>query len=323
MRKSLMVAAILLLVGCADQEAESKPDPDAPVTVELEGQEYTVYTYFDALMEYAEQAEEHPNQLDKYYKESVTDPFRKRAFEEEAGSAAILRDPSFKPPEDLEKLREGIHTLKEREDDIHKWIEQSLEKSVDKLPSNGTDIHIFPVDMGIAGFERFYQVIGGATGRAYNEDAFVLRLAPSIEKEALLNIVAHEYHHTVAFEKGYIEESNSLLHEVLIEGKAEMFARTVYPDVKSNISPPFSSKQLEEEIWTYLSENRSETLPRYKEPLMDGDRERSWPSESDYRIGRQIMKDFVENNPEVPIEDWTVMPAEEVLEKSRYEERFE
>ena len=197
----IVCLSTLLLVGCTVEEVKNDSDSDEPFIIEYEGQEYKVYTYFEEFLNYADRAEEQPGQFKKHYKETVTEPFRKRSFAEAEGHATIAADGSFKPPQDLEQIRKDVHILQERKDNIHEWVKQSLLKSTDTLPSEGTDVHIFPVDTGIPDSSKLYRSIGGATGKTYSQDSMVLRLTASFEKRALLNLVAHEYHHTVAYEK--------------------------------------------------------------------------------------------------------------------------
>lgn len=102
-----------------------------------------------------------------------------------------------------------------------------------------------------------------------------------------------------------------------------MFAKAVFPDSESYISDPFSSQDIEEKIWTYLNQNQFETAMHFKETLTYGNREKNIPPDSEYRIGRQIMENFVEHNPGITVEQWTTMPDKEIMEKSRYEEKFQ
>jgi uncharacterized protein YjaZ len=46
------------------------------------------------------------------------------------------------------------------------------------------------------------------------------------------------------------------------------------------------------------------------------------PQWANYKIGFQIMQDFLKNNPEMSIEGWTQLDGDEVLAKSKYENRL-
>lgn len=67
---------------------------------------------------------------------------------------------------------------------------------------------------------------GGVNGFASGTDMFTLYLAKDFSKDTLANAVAHEYHHTVAFESN---THDSIFNSIMLEGEADMFAAQVYP----------------------------------------------------------------------------------------------
>ena len=63
------------------------------------------------------------------------------------------------------------------------------------------------------------------------EQFIVLQIAPQKYNEEMIPYtIAHEYHHTVYFEK-VKNQKRDLIDYVLIEGKADSFANLVIPDM--------------------------------------------------------------------------------------------
>lgn len=46
------------------------------------------------------------------------------------------------------------------------------------------------------------------------------------------------------------------------------------------------------------------------------------PFASAYTIGYRIVQEFLKNNPDITLLEWTDLEAEEILAKSKYQERF-
>ncbi|QDP41189.1 DUF2268 domain-containing protein [Radiobacillus deserti] len=316
----------LLLLGCTNENSngktEVKTSPDVPVTFEYKQQEYEIRNFYDELLEYAEKADSQSDQLNEIYREHVLEPFRIHAFGEMGGYSAISSW-HFAPPEDIKELEEDIKALKKRKNKINTLIIEALKESADKLPPDeGKTIYLFPANYSVPGLSYSLPLMGGVTGRVWNEDFVFFRLDPSFEKESLQYMIAHEYHHTVNFEKSKENHSETLLEAVMIEGKAELFAETVYPDVEVSWSKPFISQQSEQKVWNYLKENQNLTNVEIKSEFTNGNPRKNLPQWSLYRIGKRIMEIFVDNNPDISIQDWTKLPAREILSKSKYEEKF-
>ncbi|MBR7554513.1 DUF2268 domain-containing putative Zn-dependent protease [Allobacillus sp. GCM10007491] len=69
-------------------------------------------------------------------------------------------------------------------------------------------------------------------------------------------------------------------------------------------------------IWEWTKERRDTFNETDLAELRNGNRD--IPSWSDYRIGFHIMQEFLKNNPNVSIEEWTFMDSDEIIKKSRF-----
>ena len=322
MKRIVIILCLVFLLGCMDSGKELKSNNQAQQTFEYKGQTYEIHTYFEEFLTYAEKAKANPEEAEQLYHKYVIDPLQAAALEKDDNQKLLNENGGVIPPVDPDRLKEDVQKLINRREDILKWAKESLKKSVDALPSVGKEVYILPVDMAAKGASSMYAPVGGTSGFSLTEDAMVVRVTPSFEKMSLKNLVAHEYHHLVYNEKHPPSFSGPLLPYVLAEGKAEQFAETVFPKYTSYISRPFSSKEKEKEVWNYLKENSYETDQKFKDILIYDGSSEGFSSSSGYRISKQIMKSFVNNNPDTTIKEWTFMPANMILERSDYREKF-
>ncbi|WP_245208213.1 DUF2268 domain-containing putative Zn-dependent protease [Sediminibacillus dalangtanensis] len=147
-----------------------------------------------------------------------------------------------------------------------------------------------------------------------------MELAPNFPEQVLQYTVAHEYHHTIHWESRK-DHSRNLLQDVMVEGRAEMFAKQVYPGIEvpwNSALPPGTEKQ----IWQVLKENKDSTNTGMLDDFFNGNPSKGLPRWSNYKIGYKIIEKYVEENPDVPIEEWTQLPAVEILELSHYQDKF-
>lgn len=292
-----------------------------PYTFTYNEQEFEIIPLYSELLEYITLAREAKiDDWDAIYQETVEDAFQRSAWG--YVKAALPVNPKndvFTPSYRLDQLEESVHTLIDKMEYINKLIEEALKKSADLLPNSKTKVYVIPSNP-----ENYVvmEMIQGVTGLAYDTQVFIIQIEPKVFKESALQfIVAHEYHHTAYFARLYKNYSSyNFLESILIEGKADTFATMVYPD----INPPLGKAPLENEehVWSVMKKVMDPESTLHIN-FSFGNRAMDIPPLSDYSIGYQIMQDFLKNNPEVSIEEWTEMKAADILELSRFEERFE
>ena len=138
-------------------------------------------------------------------------------------------------------------------------------------------------------------------------------------KNLLPRIIAHEYHHSIWISRNFETVHFSLLDCLILEGRAEGFADIIYPDIKA----PWPDLTREEEyrVWNYMKPVLYSTDELLIMKMITGNKE--IPFLSVYSMGYKIMQDFLENNHQISLTEWTNYKPEEILLKSRYENKFE
>ena len=110
-----------------------------------------------------------------------------------------------------------------------------------------------------------------------------------------------------------------MLDCLILEGRAEGFADLVYPD----IVPPWPDLiegDKEHRAWKQMKHVLHSRDEQLIQKMFIGDKE--MPFLSVYSIGFKIMQEFIKNNPEISVMEWTDMEPDEILSKSSYEDKF-
>ncbi|WP_168412970.1 DUF2268 domain-containing protein [Bacillus salacetis] len=270
------------------------------------------------IWEYAKAVENDSAAVKKeVYREKVVTPLRKQVAE---ADAHIYHDyfSFLSPNTNITKLKENAKVLLDDEERILELVEQGIKDSAQKMAGEDKTIIILPVNPD----ERFViEKMGGLSGVAVSEDTVVLNLDPSFEEEGLKYLVAHEYHHTLQTENR-ADKAPSILEYFLLEGKADAFANSIYPDYKVPWTEPLSER-LQEKVFDELRENGNDwDTNRYYE-FFNGYSSKGIPMWSNYKVGFQVVQSYVRNNPDSSVAEWTALLPKEIILGSDYKDVYE
>ncbi|WP_449536309.1 DUF2268 domain-containing protein [Ferdinandcohnia sp. Marseille-Q9671] len=310
---------VVLLIGCTNKtiEVESPKELNIknPIIVKNGNQVFRIIPFYTQVLDYIEsvsEIEQH-EKMEEHYYQKVVEPFQLDTLGK--GEGYWIKDHwAFATPKDIKTLEQFVYSLINNQDEINKIIEQALIKSSNTLPGGNKTVYLFPPnpdDMhGI-------NLIGGVSGITVSKDVILIKIDPSSFIEDLLEYsVAHEYHHTIYMENGNVNWQNTLLDEIILEGKADNFAKSLYPDITIPWIEPLSN-QKEEEVWEHLKENLMSKDRTIKGDYFENPN-KGIPRWTNYKFGYQIVNSFLEKNPTTPVRDWTLLSAEEILSNSKY-----
>lgn len=306
-----LIIFLVALASCSyeKEKIETPPIPISSPEIYIEGeQEFEIYTYYQPFLDFLEQAEKQADKGEEIYTKTVLNAFKENGF-----SYIDFTDNIFYTPSDLGELRKSIEVLIDKQVELNTSIKEALAASVDKLPGGNKKIHIMPA---IPEIINSLEEMGDVSGYAWNKNTIVLLVGPSFQKGDLLYTVAHEYHHVV-----YMETPGSswytLLEQSVLEGKADTFATLLYPEVDVPWIEPFTIQE-NEKVVDIFSANIESTNSDLTVDFLNGNQWKGIPQWSKYRIGYQIMKAFRTEYSHMTVEEWTRMPAKEVLDKSNF-----
>ncbi|MEH7223624.1 DUF2268 domain-containing putative Zn-dependent protease, partial [Bacillus sp. JJ1566] len=206
-----------------------------------------------------------------------------------------------------------VYSLINNQDEINKIIEQALIKSSNTLPGGNKTVYLFPPNP-----DDMYDInLMGGTAAIAVKDVIIIQIDPSSFNLDLLEYsVAHEYHHTIYMEGGNVNWKNTVLDSIILEGKADTFAKSLYPDINIPWIEPLSA-QTEKEVWENLEDDLWSIDSLIKNDYF-GNPNKGIPHWTNYKIGYQIVNSFLEKNPTTPVRDWTLLSAEEIFSNSKY-----
>lgn len=309
----------VLLIGCSNKtiEVESPKDLNIknPIIVKNGNQEFKIIPFYTQVLDYIEsvsEIEQH-EKMEEHYYQKVVEPFQLDTLGK--GEGYWIKDHwAFATPKDIKTLEQFVYSLINNQDEINKIIEQALIKSSNTLPGENKTVYLFPPNP-----DDMYGInlMGGVSGIAVSKDVILIKIVPSSFNEDLLEYsIAHEYHHTIYMEGENVNWQNTLLDEIILEGKADNFAKSLYPDINIPWIEPLSN-QKEVEVWEHLKENLMSKDRTIKGDYFENPN-KGIPRWTNYKIGYQIVNSFLEKNPTTPVRDWTLLSAEEILSNSKY-----
>lgn len=326
----------MLLAGCTETNSPSDRTEQAPLSTSIKEQETSAFSLehrkpvqfsvgeqqfeiipqFHLVMNYLDQMEKNGNKdHEALYHATVVEPFGQRLFGPQ-GVESLKNKASFAAPKRLEALEESVRVLDEEYDAFISLIQEALQESANRLPGKKEPIKIYLFPFNPDHYDLVSKMNGVIAFTKTNN--IVMHIAPQqFDESNLQYTLAHEYHHAFYFQN-YDYDRTDLLEYVLSEGKADAFAKTIYKEASTPWTKPLSHEQ-EEAIWERIKEIRYSFDAADLSELRLGTN--NLPPWSEYRMGGAIMTEYLKENPDSPIEEWTLMKADEVLEKSGYDER--
>lgn len=107
------------------------------------------------------------------------------------------------------------------------------------------------------------------------------------------------------------------MDNIVFEGKAVMFEKTVYPDYGYTAKNVTYNKELwskvEPELHKYDSNSTSDILYGGK----------GLPKNYGYSEGYKMVKSYLDLHPDQTPEDWTALSAQEIFEEGKYLEHYQ
>lgn len=298
-----LIISIFAMIGC-EKETSS---------IETESK-FNIIFPEEEIRKYIEKARENEEDIDKLYEEIIYEPIRVGFREGTSYTDAHIPRVQYSI-KNLDKLEKQLEIF--IESDIVKIAKEALNKCDDVLFSGGTTVYIMPFDP-----DNIYFPIGGVEGVTSINGKIIVVVNPMIEDwQALVPyVIAHEYHHSVFMDR-YKESVFTMLEYLLFEGRADSFANIVYPDLETSWTSLLPIIR-EKEMWDKIEENLNSVDYKYQREIMFGGI-KGIPRNCGYRIGYTIMQEFIKNNPDVSVEEWTNMDAREIFKKSGYKESLE
>lgn len=308
---SLIVIAFAVVVVALNLDIGTSAE-----TVSYEGQEFTIIPAFEGMIDYVEQAKQADEQeWDTIFRETVADPL---AIEFWGQTLPTYRNVPINTIKDIKSLEKNIVAL--QESNVVEVIADALVESASYLSGQDMTVYVLALDP-----DRRFEIdnMNGLHGISMGDGNILIQIDVNSEWEKMLPyLIAHEYHHEVFLGRTAGSDfDGTLLSRIITEGKADTFASIVYPEVTAPWTIPLTEEE-EADVWRQMSILQGVSTWMTISRFQFGSEARDIPQWSGYKIGYQIMQDLLANEPDLTISEWTNMRSKDVLERSRFEERF-
>lgn len=308
--------AILLNLSSCDSTRNNLQQKN--ITFSQSNQHFEIVPFYLNMSLYVEKARENRDQINQIYKTYVFDPIWDDFASK--GECSFLVKNIKNPITDLEQINTEIIALSKS--GVEEIIKNALLKVSKVLPGPNTTVYIQVLNPA---YKKMFpsnaqNIINmGIQADTYGTGKIIISIEPTSKnwRKMLPRIVAHEYHHSVWVSRNFVTNQFRLLDCLILEGRAEVFADLLYP----NIEAPWPEIGNEENrVWLNMKRNLMSKDEHLILKMFTGDKE--IPFLGVYSMGYRIMQEFLKNNPDVSLIEWTDMKPEEILSKSRYEDKF-
>jgi uncharacterized protein YjaZ len=308
MRYQLALLIILFLPGCRQQ---SKKTADADKSG---APRYKIIYLEDYYSSYLKAAKDYYFDRDKIYQEKIAEPILKNYFSK-SEYADLVKENMSDPIQDTNGLTKAISELKENKVQIEDIISVVLMKCSRHLKNDSLTFYILPA---IKATKEIINKMGGVFGLTAGSKQILLTIDPEIHtwKEVLEYTVAHEFNHAYWTKNNFNNFFKwTLLKYLIFEGKADLFAHLLYPEVKAPWTIALSEKE-KIELWNKIKPGlKSENTFLIGEVMFGS---KNYPFWGGYTLGFDILRTALKNHPELAETDWTNVDADEIVKMSNY-----
>ncbi|MCH7323355.1 DUF2268 domain-containing protein [Solibacillus sp. MA9] len=307
----ILLLILLMLTSCTQTEEKEKEqntdDSDMIYTFEnpQTQQKFKIVHATPLVKQYIEKVKENPKNSNLVlYKEEIIQPVYKDCFEN-GEFIYMAKNLLHSVPENFTELESISQKIEDRKIIINALIQEALLKSAELLPSHkDVAVCVFPT----TDFNAPFVTVGAGK--------IIIPYNKYVDDDYIKVGVAHEYHHSFWAEKYLGNNSLSVLDNLIFEGKAVMFEKTVFPYLDySPVDLTFNK-----ELWSKIEPDlNKKDLNRSREILFGGN---DLPLLYGYNEGYKMIKSYLDLHPNQTPEDWTALSSQEIIEKGKYFDKY-
>lgn len=319
MKKLIILLLVFLLIGCTkdvginsevEQTNKIELNEHSTKSLIINNQEFEIIPYFNEYAQYVNTEYKSRQERIESYRSLILSPLARLLI---TSTSELENDVHLTRPDNLKKLEKVLVGINEQYLNVISQIQEALIDATSRLEmTDKVKIYIMPYPDTPYNTDYMRGVAGFSMGASRNIALFIDPF--NYTDESLKALTVHEYHHTALLTNQPINlRDQILLDQVIIEGKAELFTKIIYPSYVplylDRLSP-----EIEPAIWNYVKEKSEKPLNiNDLYPLFYGDVYHRFPSHSNYKMGFKIMEALLEKNPEMDVDSWTYMNAIDIV----------
>jgi uncharacterized protein YjaZ len=310
LRLTILFFAVFVMISCEHTNTANKDDEfrqqmnysfEHPET----GQSFNIVHAYKLYDTYEKALNSNSKESDStLFEQEVIEPVYNQCFN--GGEYFEMdEDDPVQLPKNIKEIQSVIEKIDV--DETNNMIKEALIKSSTLMPSKKvTNVCVFPS----TNVSSAYMVTEGV-------GKITILFNKFYKNEIIKGGVAHEYYHSVWTENHFSNiDSFTVLDNLVMEGKAVMFEKLVFPDY-SLTKVNFSNNK---EYWAQIEPDLHKVDPNRASEILFGGK--GLPKSFGYSEGYKMVDSFLEVNPNVTLEEWTALSAEEIFEKGKYMEKY-
>lgn len=273
--------------------------------IKIDNQKFEILTAWKIFDDYILNQSDYENNIFNKIKEEFENDNSEFPFLLESIKNKIKPDDELKEEIDLMKSISFVSIV----DSVYQIV-------VKKLPGPDTKILFIPTNPANRKVYREFGV--GFHAFTLGTGKIIVSFDPTFEnwRQYIHYALAHEYHHSVWISRNFKRADLTPLEYIILEGKADLFAREIFPECNNPFWDLFDSEN-EKRIWNLIKPKINQRDTDINEKIFYGTKE--IPYGSVYAIGYSILKLFKENNPNIKGAELIDMSPEEILFLSKYD----
>lgn len=304
----------LLQLNCQSQERITN---FSEIDTVYNKQEFKIIPVYNHLNNYINEVKKEPDNASKLYHDIIYNPIKNKYIKN--AEFAEIFETIKQTSTDYSSAKKIIDSLKRSK--VVPIILSGLKRINNKLSGPATTIVLLPMNPDLKELYKKYNLefmYTGVTAITPGSGVIIISIDPFESNwESILDFVlAHEYHHSVWMSRNFKRKDLSLIEYIIFEGRADVFAESLYPTVNvpwnSNLS-----KEKEIMVWEIIKDKVDSRDSDFNDRIMVGNKD--IPYSSGYCIGYNIVKKFIELHPNITTIGLIDMEPNIILEKSNYE----
>lgn len=269
--------------------------------------EINIHTFASQYLQYIEAIRENEDDKMKQYEQMVVAPIWE-ILEREGHYPNLAWPYLMHSAPDTDDLEEKISILEAAE--TVQLVEKTLKKCMEALRCDGVTVYLVP---SVSETLETTHRLGGVGGCTFGKGQIFISIDTNHPnwKAMLSYTLAHEYHHSVLLG---MPMKWHLLDRIILEGKADVFAKKLYPEVLV----PWLLEEDQTLPWEAFYENLYAIDDAFNQKMIFGDG-LQYPWWCGYKMGFLVVQKYVQNHPKMATEKWTKQSALKILKQCGYD----
>jgi uncharacterized protein YjaZ len=309
MLKKLIPLFALLLVGCGNNKNSESKEGAAD---EKSDASYKIVYLTAPYKSYIDAVKKDYSNKGKIYDEKLINPLINNYFSKCEYLDLFRYGYSYFIPDTM-GIEHAINGINTNKSEIAEAIHKAVNRSNKYLKEDSITFYVQPPNISKS---EILNKMGGVTGMTVGGKHILITVDTDVNgwKEGMEYTVAREYlhsywtttHHDSTFKW-------TLLRYLAYEGKADIFAKMIYPTAKA----PWTSALDEPkkvELWTKITPRLNTRNFFFIPEVMFGSKD--YPLWSGYTLGYKMVEDALKTQPNLTLKEWVALDAEKLLEMS-------